>query len=824
MKRILPFSVVYRGLFSILIIFSFLLSPSHSLALSEEQKLFIAEQATFSGSIVLYVGNPEALVNGNSVRIDENPLVVPFIENSRTLMPLSFVAKTMGFGVEWQEAERTVTLKKDKVTLEFKLGSTVMKNNSVATEMETAAISRHGRTLIPISYVAKALGINVTYDRGLIILDSAKTYSLTADKEYIDSMISRLSGLPIVGSSEVFNTILKDIAKEQQRFYEEYYNSSLAFALAAPNSPRSSGTANQSSNIAVPATQEKTDVKKALIDKDEVLTDHSDTNIQVEGVDEADIVKTDGDYIYHLAYGILNIIKADGSGQMERVCALNIPMQNYRYSNPLEMYVDGSTICVIGVEEVRPPQYEGSNYPNIKNRSSGTFLVKVLIYDTSDKSAPLLTREFSMEGRLLTSRKVENKLYLVLNYNMYFYNLTEPCQAAPYYSDSTDPKKTELVPLDYSRMHYLPDYLDDNMLIICGLDTTESETPIQTIAIIGSGNTVYMSPSALYIAKHHSVYYLARSDNDNMNNSSDSSSDLTTFFKFALDNGYAIYQGKGTAKGKVLNQYSMDEFNGYFRAAMTVNVSDGISQNALNIFAANMDLCGNIADMAPGEHIYAARFMGERAFMVTYRDIDPLFAMDLSDPYNPKVLGELKIPGYSTYLLAYDENHLIGFGRDTEVLTTTDSNSNIVSVRTVNSALRLALFDISDLTDPRELYGVTIGDEHTESTLLHDFKALLFSKKKGFIAFPVSEYLRNDGTKAFNGIYVYDISPNGITLRGTVFQGNRPKDNPNYWYSNNRVNRILYIDNAIFTASDIGMQAANMTDLKIIKFLDYSTE
>jgi uncharacterized secreted protein with C-terminal beta-propeller domain len=244
-----------------------------------------------------------------------------------------------------------------------------------------------------------------------------------------------------------------------------------------------------------------------------------------------------------------------------------------------------------------------------------------------------------------------------------------------------------------------------------------------------------------------------------------------------------------------------------------------------------MKQVGKIDDMAPGERIYSARFMGERAFMVTFRTVDPLFAMDLSDPYDPKVLGELKIPGYSTYLHPYDENHLIGFGRDTEEMTTIDSKGNIVNQWAVNKGMKLSLFDVSDMTDPKEVSVVSIGNEHAHSELLYNPKAWLFSREKGFVAFPVTQYQYhfarpfNEKTDdeedfpPFNGVHVYDIDTTGISLRGTISLGSN-NQNDRFFYENT-VQRILYIGETFYSASFRGMQSNEIKSLKTIQTLRY---
>ena len=774
---------------------------------------------TFSGNIALYVGAPDAIVNGKLTKIDDNPAIVPFIDNSRTLIPLRFVANALGFSVEWREADGVAILAQTGLKLEFKLASNTMNKNGEAISMETAAISKNGRIFVPIAYVAKAMGLYVTYDRGLILLDSEKTYDTVKDKDFINSMISRLSGLPFVGSASEFNKIMKDLAAADKEYPMLVSGRGDALALPEAIVPGMDGAAmERSTDNAVSAPMPQNATKQT--------DDYSTTNIQVQGVDEADIIKTDGSYIYHLSGGKLNIIKADGQGSMAKTASLDFEAHRNDFY-PFDMYVDGNRLCVIGSVYLSAPVYR---YDSQTDRNNGVIArdevsmpypgksyVKVQIFDISVKSSPVMKREFTVEGSLLTSRKVDNMLYLVVNNYMYFYGVLEPYDAIPRYSDNAG---DNLVPLDCGTMRYFPGSEDRSMLIICGIDTTNDSAKANISSLIGSGSTVYMSRSALYIAKYNYGYSLAR-PLTNDSGAAESSADKTSFYKFSLNNGNAVYNSTGTTDGSVLNQYSMDEYNGYFRVATTIGWSD---KNALTVFNSSMNVTGKIGDMAPGEKIYSARFMGDRAFMVTFRTVDPLFAIDLSSPSNPKVLGELKIPGYSTYLHPYDENRLIGFGRDTEELITTDSRGNIVSTGTVNRGLKLALFDISNMSNPKELSVVTIGNKNANSELLHNPKALLFSKEKGFIAFPVTQYADTDydGTeyKAFTGAHVYNINPNGITLRGKISQASGNTNSAGDMY-NDYIQRIIYIGNTFYCASNNGIQSNNMDNLKYIGSVKY---
>jgi len=545
----------------------------------------------------------------------------------------------------------------------------------------------------------------------------------------------------------------------------------------------------------------------------------------VEGVDEADIIKTDGQYIYHLSGGALRIVKAD-SGKMELTATLDFD-KNKDGFYPNDMYVDGNSLTVIssvyiprnvqnaapdggGAEKPMPP--DGSYYAYF----DGSF-VRVLVYDTADKSKPVLTREFTAEGNLLSSRKIDNMLYLVVNKYMYFYGLDTPVKAVPVYSDR---QNGALKPVDLGGMRYFPGGEDRGILMICGIDTADGAAAPKINSIIGSGGQIYMSASSLYIAKYDYGYSMTMPVMPAVRGSGAAApdySDRTSFFKFALDNGDVIYTATGAADGNVLNQYSMDEYDGYFRVATTVG---GSAKNALTVFGPNMTVAGKIDDMAPGEKIYSARFMGGRAYMVTYRTVDPLFAIDLSRPSNPKVLGELKIPGYNSYLHPYDETRLIGFGRDTEEMKTVDSKGNVVNTFAVNKGLKLSLYDISDIMNPKEIDAVSIGDANAISDLLYNPKALLFSKEKGFLAFPVTQYpstgyYGGEAYEPFAGAYVYDVSPDGFKLRGRIVHESAADYFDNYDYANGDpiIQRIIYIGDMFYSATGTEMQSNRMDDL-----------
>ena len=252
-----------------------------------------------------------------------------------------------------------------------------------------------------------------------------------------------------------------------------------------------------------------------------------------------------------------------------------------------------------------------------------------------------------------------------------------------------------------------------------------------------------------------------------------------------------------------------------------------------------MKKIGETPKLAEGEKMYSSRFLGNKAYLVTYKTVDPLFVVDLSNPRDPQVLGELKIPGYSTYLHPYDENHLIGIGMQTEEKVNRNSSGRIISTSSVITGMKMALFDVTDVNNPIQISDTIIGDSRTTSAILTNHKALLFSKEKELLAIPVNNYTEDfeventsnnyesivnsytDYKKDYvsEGYFVYNINlTNGFTLKGTI---THEKTESKYAYYNNasRLLRGLYIDDNLYTVSEDYIKVNRLNDLQEISQL-----
>jgi uncharacterized secreted protein with C-terminal beta-propeller domain len=252
---------------------------------------------------------------------------------------------------------------------------------------------------------------------------------------------------------------------------------------------------------------------------------------------------------------------------------------------------------------------------------------------------------------------------------------------------------------------------------------------------------------------------------------------------------------EGSITGYVSNQYSMDEYNNHFRVATTEWQPDG---SINNLFVMNMDMSivGKIQGLAPGERIYSARFMQEKCYLVTFRQIDPFYVIDISNPNEPKILGYLKIPGFSGYLHPYDENHIIGIGKE-------------------ETNLKLSLFDVTDVSNPTETAKYVINADWSDSPILWDSKALLFEKSKQLLAIPVTlnQYRTFVPGTYWQGAYIFDVSLEGFRLRGEITHKN-PENQYDYDLD---IIRILYIENVLYTVSE---RIIKMNELETLYYIN----
>lgn len=442
--------------------------------------------------------------------------------------------------------------------------------------------------------------------------------------------------------------------------------------------------------------------------------DYSTTTEQVEGVSEADIVKTDGKYIYYLIDNELRIFKADGEKSL-------LVSKTELKADVDEVYGD------MFLKDDRLILLQPDDYTNNCN------FVSVYIYDISDPAKPKEIATSKQEGAYNSSRMVGDYIYLISNSSI---NINE--------IDKDDPTTfvpvtetngvCEAVPAD-SIYRYNQEKYTNRYTVISAFNYKDG-TLSDTASLLGGTDNIYCSQGNIILANTTNNSYDDSTEGSYSQNS-------TTVSRLEIKQGKIEYKTTGEVEGELKNQFFIDEHNGYFRFVTTVDEIiltkrkfdntevvvesyEGNSSARLTVLDQNLKKTGEIKDLAKGERVYSVRFMGDIAYFVTFRQTDPLFSADLSDPNNPKILGELKIPGFSEYMYPYGDGLLLGFGRDADESTG------------ITKDLKLSMFNITDPADVTEDDMTTI-DGYAYSLALSDHKAMLVSPDKNIIGFAATD-------------------------------------------------------------------------------------
>ena len=524
--------------------------------------------------------------------------------------------------------------------------------------------------------------------------------------------------------------------------------------------------------------------------------DYSDTNNQVEGVQEADIIKTDGEYIYAAVDGDVYLLRENGGNpeilsKIEKKAGTELDEKDGAHE--AEEYVNNiyvtETRLVLMKYTVDYSTYEDAVAEDVAIAGcyvgQGTYTAAV--YDIADRSHPVLLNELGQSGTLISSRMVGDILYLVYSYYV------------PGEIDETDP--STYVPALYLGDAKTEVAADDIMLLgepgaaqyltVSSIDVGSPAEFLDTQSILGCGSDIYCNSETLVVAL------------TTMEETNDVSKDKTELFRFSLKDGAVTMESQGSVPGYVLNQFSMDEYNGYFRIVTTENVTHyfnegGIAsaeqektRNHLFVLDESMNIVGSIEDLARGESIYSARFMGDTGYFVTYRQVDPLFTVDLYTPSEPKILSELKVPGFSNYLHPFGDGLLLGFGQNS------DEESGEIQ------GLKLSMFDTSDPAAVAEKHSELLGKKYMWSNAIGNHKAILVDSEKNLIGFPAeNEYM----------LYSYSPESGFQKIAQLTLEADGPGD-MDYDL------RGFYVDDVFYLYSPSGLAAFSMEDFSRISTL-----
>ncbi|WP_261134034.1 beta-propeller domain-containing protein [Bacillus sp. Marseille-Q3570] len=565
------------------------------------------------------------------------------------------------------------------------------------------------------------------------------------------------------------------------------------------------------------ATEESSDASASAKADSSGAGDFSETNVQVDGVDEADIVKNDGKYVYQVLQDRVIITKAFPASEMKKVAAITFKEHEF---SPQELILYKDHLVVIG-HSVNEMQAIRDSGPSAKDTSllPVHHTLKAYIYDIKHRSEPVLEREVEIEGSYLTARRSNDYLYLIANHHPDYWPLAEmkdkdqDIDLRPKVRDSADNDGSRYI--DYGKINYFSDSKDTNFTIISSIPIDKPKKKARFTTYLGSGNQLYMSKENIFIAVNT---YPDLTTDSRVEFSPD-----TAVYKFTINEDAVEFKNSTEIEGMILNQFSMDEYKGYFRVATTSGNmwnDDKPSSNHLFIFDEKLRKTGEITDLAQGERIYSARFMQDRIYIVTFKQVDPLFVIDASNPTKPKVKGELKIPGFSNYLHPYDENHLIGFGQNTKLVENSSESEPFVQT----DGLKMSIFDVSDMNNPIEKHTEIIKGNGTYSPLNHDHKSLLFDKQRNIFAFPIHIYNYEEGKahleNSFQGAMVYNIDmKEGFNLAAKLShkqtEGEKRFDQ---WET--EIQRLLYIQDTIYSLSRSKMVAHELSTYEKIGQLE----
>lgn len=638
-----------------------------------------------------------------------------------------------------------------------------------------------------------------------------------------------------------------------------------------------------------------------MADSSAKAVDYSSTNMQVEGVDEADIIKNDGKYIYAVSNNKILIIDAYPAEGMKIVSEINLNKTNLH-----DIFVNGNRLVVFGSSYDYSVPLTGNGAEKMLYPYPVSQYTFANIYDISDRARPVLAHNISAGGYYITSRMIDGYVYMIINEpvtqdmpvpalrgsasfpDIYYFDV--PGSSYNYINivaidinAGTAVNKAFLVPysenvyvskdniyITYTKWLDYRDFFDkfvDELIIPAFPELSGRIAEIRSYKL---GKTAQLAEIQETIESHLSTLnpeQAAAAQKTAQEKMIDFQTEIakererTVVHKISISGMDVSYVAQGSVPGRPLNQFSMDEHKGNFRIATTVDsgffggpvimtasaVTEDMgmvksepssampvpgtdtpemiveedsmpsptiipprsnSVNNLYVLDANMNIVGKLEDLAPGERIYSARFMGQRAYIVTFRQVDPLFVVDLSSPSEPKVLGQLKITGVSQYIHPVNDTHIIGIGKE-------------ATEEGFFMGLKMSLFDVSDVSNPKESAKFTIGDRGTDSQVLHDHKAFLYSPEKDLLVLPVmvaeidwSKYPQGAtwayGEPKWQGTYAFSVK-NGLKVLGRVSHATNETESYEYYYGQYTVSRSLFMDDVLYTMSNKMLKANSLS-------------
>lgn len=505
--------------------------------------------------------------------------------------------------------------------------------------------------------------------------------------------------------------------------------------------------------------------------------DFTGTNNQVEKVDEADFVKFNGKHIYQIHNGALKVLKAWPANEMSQIASLALTGHTY------EMLLNDSYAVVLANHGQR---------------------LKATVINITQPQQPKVATEFDIPGQYRTARLIGDTLRIVNQDDQSLQTVWSeekfPSQNE-WLQEQTATRKLSLKPTtqivdgvqrtldtvkDCKNVHVPKSSTPTVLTRLISIDLKAKKFQ-ETMAFV-QAQTVYASESSIYLAQ---AGYLQ---------SRNTSLQHTVIHKFLLPQGEtALYQASGVVKGHLINQFAMDEHKGNLRIATNGMENTAVlpwggqweQVSRVQVLApvgTKLRSIGQTPDLAKGERLYSARFDGDRAFVVTFRQVDPLFTIDLKNPYRPRVIGELKVPGFSTYIHMMDDKHLLTIGQDADEQTGRQRG------------LKLSIFDVTDFSKPKEVKSL-IFKSGVASESSYEHKAFGFHRAKGVLAIPASQTSMNGSERT--SLLLFNVSTKDIKAAGEVSMTDLQS-----------VRRSFFAENVVYAIGGTGVRAASVGNPK----------
>lgn len=537
----------------------------------------------------------------------------------------------------------------------------------------------------------------------------------------------------------------------------------------------------ENATVAAPAVPDSV----GTADDSTASNSHAETNTQVEGVDEGDIIKTDGRYIYVARGSYLSIIDGETMKLASQKKLRASVKENDICIN--EIYVDGNRLVMV-CEEYSAPGGQGVAVEYSVSSYDCCFIRKcscvAIVWDITDRENPKQLRRVTQDGNVVASRMVGTFLYIATNYT------PDLSTEAGEFTPKVNGQK---LACDEVYVESVKDECSE-YIVLSGFDTANAQSEVSRVSVLGDGWNDYCSADTFYLSVGE---YDSKKDRE-----------YTVVHAFSIRDGAVSYKGSGSVPGSCYGQYMMDQNGKYFRIA-TTGYDSGKDEDYTSLYVLDekLNVIGKLEDIAKDEELKSTRFMGDTAYIVTFRNTDPLFAVDLSKPDEPKMLGEVKLPGFSQYLHPLSENLLIGVGYDGD-----DENADF-------STLKVSLFDVSNKQRPKELSSLVVSDCYYNVNSANAKEFVMLDENTFAIPLTVDEgYGKNDDYRQRYVFKTFTVKGNKIVEKKSYNHG-VVKGYDGYGFF-----RGTFIADKVFTVDSKTVKKFDMNSAKLLSTLDYAPE